>query len=117
MPYTNVQHMGVLQVMYAFAIQEGSNPDKAWCQPWWCQLQHCKAACHALRLHMSDRQSRNGIRPVAQMMNRPNDALQCVGYGIGLEGQQGGTTIQIIQIARALRSDQSLMKQRRITNT
>ncbi|KAA6417271.1 MAG: cyclic nucleotide-binding [Trebouxia sp. A1-2] len=27
---------------------------------------------------------------------------QCVGYGIGLAGQQGGTTIQIIQIARAL---------------
>ena len=34
--------------------------------------------------------------------------MQAVGYGVGLAGQSGGTVIQIIQIARALRSEQTL---------
>ena len=36
--------------------------------------------------------------------------MQAVGYGIGLAGQSGGTVIQIIQIARALRSDMQHFK-------
>ena len=74
----------------------------------WSHLQLATAVlCFVVLFHML--QSLSGCIFVhkAQHFGQLQACMQGVGYGLGLASAHGGTIIQIIQIARILRSDSS----------
>ena len=63
--------------------------------------------CSVVLIHMLQSLSGCIFAHKAQHFGQLQACMQGVGYGLGLASAHGGTIIQIIQIARILRSDSS----------